>query len=72
MEKGSTCGYTVEKKQVDYERLCGPQGDNYTRARTRARAMRAGNPDGRRANPRTDVDELVELLRRARARPGSR
>ncbi|MFD5556841.1 RloB family protein [Streptomyces sp. NPDC127068] len=71
-EKGLACGYTVEKKQVDYERLCGPQGHNYTRARTRARAMRAGNPDGRRVNPWTDVDELVELLRRARARPGNR
>ncbi|MER5491358.1 RloB family protein [Streptomyces sp. NPDC002490] len=70
VEKGAHCGYTVQSKHVDYALLSGAEGANYTRARTKARALREGKPDGRRANPWTNVDELVERLRQARSGTG--
>ncbi|MFE3825824.1 RloB family protein [Streptomyces sp. NPDC059092] len=68
LEKESGCGYTVQRKHLDYAELQGAKGENYAAARKRALTLRSKSESGHLANPWTDVDELVELLRAARAK----
>ncbi|MFE3183880.1 RloB family protein [Streptomyces violascens] len=69
LEKAADCGYTAEHKHLDYAKLRGPDGGRHAKARERAQKLRMGSEIGHRANPWTDVDVLVELLREARVRP---
>jgi hypothetical protein len=68
LEREAGCGYTAKRKHLDYDALVGPGAVRHADARKRAVALRARNADGRRANPWTNVDELVEILRTARVR----
>lgn len=62
LERLDVCGYTAQRKHVDFEAL----RDGYEQARERAQALRVGESVNHRTNPWTDVDKLVELLREAR------
>ncbi|WP_405711560.1 RloB family protein [Streptomyces xanthophaeus] len=68
LERDGACGYAVQKKHLDYGKLCGPDGDRHIKAVERAQRLRAATELGHRSNPWTDVDILVELLREARPR----
>ncbi|MGV9311724.1 RloB family protein [Streptomyces sp. NPDC003691] len=69
LEKAADWGYTTGRKHLDYPQLCGPDRARYDRAKQRAEAMRSRSSPGHRTNPWTDVDILVELLRKGRIRP---
>ncbi|MEU0986322.1 RloB family protein [Streptomyces sp. NPDC005953] len=69
LEKAADCGYTVQRKHLDYAKLRGSDGARHARAKERAEKLRRGSEIGHRANPWTDVDILVELLRQGRVRP---
>ncbi len=62
LERLATCGYTAQRKHVDFDAL----RDRYGQAWERAQALRVGESVTYRANPWTDVDKLVERLRAAR------
>lgn len=69
LERHSECGYRADRKHLEYSVLRPPRPD----AAVRAEALRAAAPPGRpgrRANPWTDVDVLVEglLAQQRRAR----
>ncbi|GLF97180.1 RloB family protein [Streptomyces yaizuensis] len=68
LERAADCGYRVGRKHLDYREVAGPEGRNHLVAGERARGLRSRSADGYRANPWTDVDRLVDLLRQARAR----
>ncbi|MFD8992217.1 RloB family protein [Streptomyces goshikiensis] len=69
LEKAADCGYTVQRKHLDYAKLRGSDGARHAKARERAAKLRMGSEIGYRTNPWTDVDILVELLRQGKLRP---
>ncbi|MFD8484086.1 RloB family protein [Kitasatospora sp. NPDC059673] len=66
LEKSGVCGYSAQRKHLDYVGLRGPGDERYMNARERAGRLRARSEDAHRTNPWTNVDELVDLLRDAR------
>ncbi|MFG2307511.1 RloB family protein [Streptomyces sp. NPDC048566] len=69
LEKAADCGYTVQRKHLDYMKLRGPDGARYAEARRRAEKLRMKSELGHRTNPWTDVDLLVEVLRQDKVPP---
>ncbi|WP_420080425.1 RloB family protein [Streptomyces sp. JL4002] len=69
LERAADCGYTVRRKHLDYAKLRGSDGARHAKAKGRAESLRMGTEVGHRANPWTDVDILVELLRRGKVGP---
>ncbi|WP_055534778.1 RloB family protein [Streptomyces graminilatus] len=69
LEKAEDCGYTVQRKHLDYNKLLGSDSARHAKAKERAEKLRLGSERGYRTNPWTDVDILVELLRQGRIRP---
>ncbi|RGD60900.1 RloB domain-containing protein [Kitasatospora xanthocidica] len=69
LEKAVDCGYTVQRKHLDYAKLRGSDDARYIEAKERAEKLRTGSGIGHRANPWTNVDMLVELLRQGQVRP---
>ncbi|MFJ7422093.1 RloB family protein [Streptomyces uncialis] len=65
LEREAECGYTVQRKHLDYIELRGPDSGRHDLARERAQKLRSRGDAGHRANPWTNVDELVDLLRAA-------
>ncbi|MFI1825276.1 RloB family protein [Streptomyces sp. NPDC020412] len=68
LERAAECGYTSQRKHLDYAKLCGSDGARHASAKERAEGLRMGSEIGRRANPWTDVDVLVELLKQSKIR----
>ncbi|MEV5198866.1 RloB family protein [Streptomyces sp. NPDC053720] len=70
LERLDTCGYSVDRKHLEYGSLRAGHGQ----AEQRAQVLRQRATKGHADNPWTDVDRLVGLLRAARygGRPGSR
>lgn len=68
LEQEADCGYSSQRKHLDYAKLRGPDGSRHAKARERAQKLRTTSETGHRANPWTDVDLLVERLRAARVR----
>lgn len=70
LERLDACGYSVDRKHLEYESLRAGHG----RAEQRAQALRERTTKGYADNPWTDVDRLVGRLRAARygGRPGDR
>ncbi|MEE1938289.1 RloB family protein [Streptomyces sp. TRM 70361] len=64
LEGHAECGYSARRKHLKYEVL----RDRFEKARDRARFLRERAEGGQptRSNPWTDVDLLVDALRRAR------
>ncbi|MFH8614780.1 RloB family protein [Streptomyces sp. NPDC017979] len=69
LEKTAGCGYTTQRKHLDYAKLRGSDGGRHAKAKERAEKLRRGSDIGHRTNPWTDVDILVELLRQGKVRP---
>ncbi|MGW0859007.1 RloB family protein [Streptomyces sp. NPDC002690] len=67
LEKLGVCGYSSNRKHLDFEALRTGHAD----ARGRAQALRERATkvaEGRAVNPWTDVDRLVEVLKESRGR----